>query len=243
MRNKIYKVLATAFAMALVVASPNTCITSHAFGFNADAGNNSEGGMDEMPDDYWSDWENEGSSDSGASDSGASREPSYEEPSYSEPSHDSSSSNESNDNSGSSDNGSSYDSSSSTASAPAAANTGNGKKAENKTVNVTGGQRFRMVTNAEYTVHQIFHCGISRVAFKVVDADGNEVAFKNYVLEKGDDNLWYDNITLAEGVSTEGLTVVAVSGDATYLYTELGVSGVKLNGELALSTIPATDAE
>ena len=42
--RKLYKVLATAFAMALVLASPQTAITSHAFGFNADAPEHEYGG-------------------------------------------------------------------------------------------------------------------------------------------------------------------------------------------------------
>ena len=60
--KKLYKVFATAFAMALVFSTPQATITSHAFGFNADAPegdhSNSGGSIDDI-----------GSPDSGSSSS------------------------------------------------------------------------------------------------------------------------------------------------------------------------------
>ena len=49
------------------------------------------------------------------------------------------------------------------------------------------------------------------------------MAFSTVALEKGEDGLWYANIKFAEGVDATGFTVSATAGDATYLYTELGV--------------------
>lgn len=246
MKNKIYRILATGFALTLIVASPSTCITSHAQGFNLDAGEDTtERG--EMPSDYWDSLDSS-SGYSGAS-SNESSEPAAPAPEYSAPSdsgsHDDGGSSE---NSSYEDNSSSYDSGSSS-SAPAsttpnkAASTGAGKKSNDVTVNVTGGQKFRIVTASDHTTYQVYHCGISRASFKVTDADGNAVAFSEVTLQKGDDNLWYMNISFAKGVDTKDFTVTVTKGDATYLSSNLGVSGIKVNGVLALSTVPATDAK
>lgn len=238
MKNKIYRILATGFALTLIVASPGTCITSHAQGFDIDATMYDDGTT--MPDDAWGD---SSSGDSGAS-SNESSEPAAPAPEYSAPSdsgsHEDSGSYE--------DNSSSYDSGSSS-SAPAsttpnkAASTGAGKKSNDVTVNVTGGQKFRIVTASDHTTYQVYHCGISRASFKVTDADGNAVAFSEVALQKGEDNLWYMNISFAKGVDTKDFTVTVTKGDATYLSSNLGVSGIKVNGVLALSTVPATDAK
>ena len=241
MKNKIYRILATGFALTLIVASPGTCITSHAQGFNLDAGEDAtERG--EMPSDYWDSLDSS-SGDSGAS-SNESSEPAAPAPEYSTPSdsgsHEDSGSYE--------DNSSSYDSGSSS-SAPVsttpnkAASTGAGKKSNDVTVNVTGGQKFRIVTASDHTTYQVYHCGISRASFKVTDADGNAVAFSEVALQKGEDNLWYMNISFAKGVDTKDFTVTVTKGDATYLSSNLGVSGIKVNGVLALSTVPATDSK
>lgn len=248
MKNKIYRILATGFALILIVASPGTCITSHAQGFNLDAGEDTtERG--EMPSDYWDSLDSS-SVDSGAS-SNESSEPAAPAPEYSEPSnsgsHEDSGSYE--DNSSSANSSSTSDSSSSSSSASAsttpnkAASTGAGNKSNDVTVNVTGGQKFRIVTASDHTTYQVYHCGISRASFKVTDADGNAVAFSEVALQKGDDNLWYMNISFAKGVDTKDFTVTVTKGDATYLSSNLGVSGIKVNGVLALSTVPATDAK
>ena len=158
MKNKIYRILATGFALTLIVASPGTCITSHAQGFDIDATMYDDGTT--MPDDYWDSW---ASGDSGAS-SNESSEPAAPTPEYSAPSdsgsHDDGGSSE---NSSYEDNSSSYDSGSSS-SAPAsttpnkAASTGAGKKSNVVTVNVTGGQKFRIVTASDHTTYQVYHC-------------------------------------------------------------------------------------
>lgn len=251
MKNKIYRILATGFALTLIVASPGTCITSHAQGFDIDATEHVSGDG-KMPDDAWGD---SSSSDSGAS-SNESSEPAAPAPEYSAPSdsgsHDDGGSSENSsyeDNSSSVNSSSTSDSSSSSSSAPAsttpnkAASTGAGKKSNDVTVNVTGGQKFRIVTASDHTTYQVYHCGISRASFKVTDADGNAVAFSEVALQKGDDNLWYMNISYAKGVDTKDFTVTVTKGDATYLSSNLGVSGIKVNGVLALSTVPATDAK
>lgn len=245
MKNKIYRILATGFALTLIVASPGTCITSHALGFDIDATMYDDGTT--MPDDAWGD---SSSGDSGAS-SNESSEPAAPAPEYSAPSdsgsHEDSGSYE--DNSSSANSSSTSDSSSSSSSAPAsttpnkAASTGAGKKSNDVTVNVTGGQKFRIVTASDHTTYQVYHCGISRASFKITDADGNAVAFSEVALQKGDDNLWYMNISYAKGVDTKDFTVTVTKGDATYLSSNLGVSGIKVNGILALSTVPATDAK
>lgn len=251
MKNKIYRILATGFALTLIVASPGTCITSHAQGFNIDAGEDTtERG--EMPSDYWDSLDSS-SGDSGAS-SNESSEPAAPAPEYSEPSnsgsHEDSGSYE--DNSSSANSSSTSDSSSSSSSASTsssnnasnkAASTGAGNKSNDVTVNVTGGQKFRIVTASDHTTYQVYHCGISRASFKVTDADGNAVAFSEVTLQKGEDNLWYMNISFAKGVDTKDFTVTVTKGDATYLSSNLGVSGIKVNGVLALSTVPAIDAE
>lgn len=233
MKKNIYKILATAFAMALMVASPATAITSHAYGFNANS--------PEDTTDYGMRPSGGGSSDSGSSDSGSSSS-SYDSSSHSSESSDS----------GSSHSDDSYDSGSSyggghgfNANSPEdTTNYGvrpSTNSANDVTVNVTGGQKFRSVMNADHTVYQVYHCGISRATFVVADDKGNTVAFKNVALEQGEDNLWYLNIKFADGVDTKGYVVGVTKGDATYLKTELGVSGLKINGTVVLSTVPETD--
>lgn len=206
--RKMYKVFATGFALALVLASPQTAITSHAFGFNIDAPEHDYAGDSDfsLPD-----------PDAGSSGSG-----SFE-----------SSSSSGSDSSGgglSYDGGSSSDGGTSV-SAPA-------KNPNDVTVGVEGGQKFRIVMAGDHTSFQIFHCGVSRATFTVGNADGTGVAYKTVALAKGEDNLWYANITFAEGVDTADYAVGVTKGDANYLYTELGVSGIKLNGTLVLSTVP-----
>ena len=85
---------------------------------------------------------------------------------------------------------------------------------------------------------QIFHCGISRATFTVGNADGTGVAYKTVALAKGEDNLWYANITFAEGVDTADYAVGVTKGDANYLYTELGVSGIKIKRNFCPPSTP-----
>ena len=243
MKNNMYKVLAAACAMAVVVASPAMTMTTHAHGFNIDAGHD-DGGDVTVDDNYWDNYW----SDSSSNDSSSSSEPSYDEPtfeepsapsyeepsapSYEEPSYSDNSASNSNA-SVSNSNASVSNSNGGAATAPRAAGNAN-----SKTVNVEGGQKFKIVMNADHTAYQVYHCGINRATFNVADKEGNAVAFSTVALEKGEDGLWYANIKFAEGVDTTGFTVSATAGDATYLYTELGVSGIKVNGVAALSTVP-----
>ncbi len=234
MKNNMYKVLAAACAMAVVVASPAMTMTTHAHGFNINAGEDNGGnvtGDDNYWDNYWSD--SSSSNDGGSS----SSEPSYDEPTFEEPSAPSEAPSYS-DNSASGSNVSSSNSNGGAATAPRAAGNAN-----SKTVNVEGGQKFKIVMNADHTAYQVYHCGINRATFNVADKEGNAVAFSTVALEKGEDGLWYANIKFAEGVDTTGFTVSATPGDATYLYTELGVSGIKVNGVAALSTVPVVETK
>ena len=209
--KRVYKVLATAFVMGLVLTSLKMTITSHAFGFNADAPG-SEWGDSGSIDDMGS-LDEGSSSDSGSSDSGSS-----------------SSGGSSYDSSSSYDSGSSYDGGSYT---PATK-----KNPNDIAMGVEGGQKFHMVMADDHKSFQIYHCGISRATYTVGNADGTGVAYKTASLAKGDDNLWYVNITFADDVDTIDYAVGMTKGDANYLYTELSVSGIKINGALALSTVP-----
>lgn len=225
MKKNIYRILATAFAMAIMVTSPATTLTTHAVGLNANAGSD---GVDrgERPADY-------GHSSSESSTPSEPSTPSKPSTSYSEPSvsysEPSSSSNSGSSNSGSSNSGSS------TVAAP--------KNPNDVIVRVAGGQAFRNVMNADHTTYQVYHCGNSKVTFTVTDAKGNAVAYKTVTLEQGEDKLWYENITFADDVDVKGLTLNVTKGDATYLSTELGVSGIKINGTVVLSTVPAETAK
>lgn len=237
----MYKVLAAACAMAVVVASPAMTMTTHAQGFNIDAGED-HGGDVTVDNDYWS---NQSWVEDSGNDSSSSSEPSYDEPTFEEPSAPSYEAPSYSDNSASNSNASvsnsnasSSNSNGGTATAPKAA-----RNANSMTVNVEGGQKFKIVMNADHTAYQVYHCGINKATFKAADKEGNAVAFSTVALEKGEDGLWYANIKFAEGVDTTGFTVSATAGDATYLYTELGVSGIKVNGVAALSTVPVVETK
>ena len=243
--KKLYRLLAAVFAVALIVASPATAITSHALGFNGNFdGPDDTTDYGEAPE--ITDWDDFlYNDDSSSSDNGSS----YDEPSEPAPapvpepapSVDNSSSH----NTVSYDSGSSHDGGSSSISTSSNSSVSNAPKnnSNDKVVSVTGGQKFRIVMNADHTAYQVYHCGISRASFAVTNAEGNAVAFSTVALEKGDDGLWYLNTTFAEGVDTKDFTITVTKGDATYLSTTLGVSGIKLNGTVALSTVPATEAK
>lgn len=230
MKKNIYKILATTLALTIMAASPMATINSYALGFNGDSEGHDDSGNN-LSADRW-DWMDSSPSNSGSSSDSSSSysEPSYSEPSYSEPSHSGGSSD-----SGSSDSGSS-DSGSSTVSAPK-------KNPNDMVVRVTDGQLFRIIMSTDHISYQVLHCGISRVSFEAVDADGNAVKYSTVKLEKGEDGLWYINTKFAEGVDTEGFNVAVTDGDASYLANTLGVSGIKINGTVVLSTVPATDAK
>lgn len=212
MKKNIYRILAAVFAMAIMVSSPATTLTTYAQGFNADAYDDTDYGK--RP----SSSSSESSESYTEPSSSSNSEPST---SYSEPS----TSHSSSSNSGSSDSGSS------TVETP--------KNPNDVIVRVAGGQTFRNVMNADHTTYQVYHCGDSKVTFTVTDAKGNAVAYKTVKLEQGEDKLWYENITFADNVDVKDLTLNVTKGDATYLSTELGVSGIKINGTVVLSTVPA----
>lgn len=222
MKKNTYKILASAFALGLFVASPATSVTTHAQGFTGADSNEYYDG-----DDGVSVWENS-SSDSGSSSSSDSS--SSHENSSNSGSHDSGSSN-----GGSGYSGGSYDGGSSDngSAAPAPVSV-----PHSFTTNAGDGQTFRIVENAAHTSYQVMHCGNTIAVIAVADADGNTVAYKTVAVAQGEDNLWYLNITLADGVDATGYTVKVSKGDVTYLSTTLGVSGIKINGALALSTVP-----
>lgn len=261
--KKLYKILAVTFAFALIVASPATIITSHAQGLNADSptyvddsepmhsdsGSSYGDGLGFNPDSpEHSDgdgrrpdnaWENSSSSDSGSS----SNESSAPAPA---PSVNSSSSNSGSNESNEPAPAPSYNSSSSNNGSSSSVSTSNhstAKSVNDITVNVTGGQKFRIVMSTDHTTYQVYHCGDSKATFAVSDADGNAVAYSTVKLEKGEDKLWYINTTFAKDVDTKDFTVTVTKGDATYLSTTLGVSGIKLNGTVALSTVPVKEAK
>ncbi|MCM1253976.1 MAG: hypothetical protein NC321_14250 [Clostridium sp.] len=227
--KKLNKIFAVMFALALILALPNQAMTAHAQGFTGTDGGYECGRT--MPDDYWSSGSNSGSSSSssGSSSSGSSDSGS----SYSEPSYDGGSS-------------SSYDGGSSSSSDNGGSSSSAPKKnANDVTMNVTGGQKFRVVMNFNHTYYEVYHCGISKATFSVADKDGNPVYYKNITVTQGDDGLWYLDIVFADEVDTTGYVVGLSKGDASYLSTELGVSGIRIAGNVVLSTAtaPATDTE
>ncbi len=107
------------------------------------------------------------------------------------------------------------------------------------TVSAGGAQPFRIVMNSAHTAYDVYHCGIKQGTVTVTDTDGNPVAYKAVKVEQGEDNLWYMNITFAEGVDTGKLTVTLGNTCASYVAKELGISGLKVNGTVVLSTVAA----
>ena len=108
---------------------------------------------------------------------------------------------------------------------------------------VTGGQKFRITKDPTRSIFNIYHMGDRKVSFVAKDEDGNEVLYSAVTLEKGDDGLWYLNVTYPATVDTTTITMEVRTGDATYLSTTLGVSGIKMNGVLAISTVPVAETE
>lgn len=225
--KKLNKIFAVMFALALIFVLPNHAMTAHAQGFVGDWDGGYECGR-ERPEgtsitDYLTNESSSGSSSS--SDSGSS---------YSEPSYDSSSSY---------DSGSSYDGGSSSSDNGGSSSSAPKRSANDVTMNVTGGQKFRVVMNFNHTYYEVYHCGISKATFSVADKDGNPVYYKNITVTQGDDGLWYLDIVFADGVDTTGYVAGLSKGDASYLSTELGVSGIRIAGNVVLSTVPVTDAK
>ena len=244
MKKNILKVLATTFAVGLFVASPSATITSHAFGFNADANDTSNRGTDDDADAFWDAYQN------GSNDSSSDTVVDYDEPSqpeYTEPAQpantgsSSSSANESYSGGSSSNSASSNTASGNGGSTVSAPSTAKDPNAFN--VQVTGGQKFRITKDPTRSIFNIYHMGDRKVSFVAKDEDGNEVSYSTINLEKGDDGLWYLNVTYPATVDTTTITMEVRTGDETYLSTTLGVSGVKMNGTLAVSTVPVAETE
>ncbi len=222
--KKLYKILAAAFAMALVAASPYTAIISHAQGFTGFDGGYYEQDF-EMTDDYWGD----------------ATEPSYSEPSYSEPSYDSGSSD-----SGSGDSESSYsapsgDSGNGGNSGGGAATAPSGLATKGNTKTIEGYETFRQVNKAKVGRVAIYHCGIEQYTAQLMDAGGNAVAFWYANLyQDTETGKFYLNLVTEDGVDTAGYTVCTWKGSIDYL-PELGMNGVTLNGVVVAE--PAATAE
>lgn len=243
--KKLYKVLAAAFAFALVLASPNMAITSHAFGFDADASEDTSG-AGYCSDEHTAEWNAE--YDSSPSDSSSSSSESQNSGNHDSGNHDSGSSDSGNHDSGSSDSGSSYggglgfnaNAHEDTSGDGAAPGTVPPKNPNDLSMGTTGGQSFRIVMSDDHTSYNVYHCGIVRAGFDVTDLEKNPVVYKTVALEQGEDNLWYVNITIEGNADPmTSYSVRTVKGDRTYLYTTLGVSGIKVNGVLLMSTVPA----
>ena len=224
--KRFYKLFAAVFAFALIAASPAATITSHALGFNPGAHDDKDRGG--RPSDYGT----------GGSGSNGSTETSQSAPKVED--------------SGSGNSGSGFNQNAHDDKDRGGKPSDDWNKADsnNVVVSVTGGQSFRSVMNKDHTAYEVYHKGVRVASFAVTDAKGNVVAFSTVKLEKGEDGLWYLNITLPEGVDVKGLTVALTKGDLAYLASELGVSGIQLNGAVMLLTTtaeeekaPATDKD
>ena len=260
--KKLYKILATTLALALMVASPLTTVTVQAAGGGFTSGTHDDTDNGEMPDDYWSSrGYGDPSDDSGSTDSGNSG--STETSSNPTPSNpvpkveDSGSNNGGSDNGGSNNGGSDYsepaqstdnsssgnsgstDSGSVSTDSNVQDNTNQGTVSENPndvTTSVEGGQSFRSVMDKEHTQYDVFHKGSGVASFNVTDKDGNKVEFETVMLEQDKDGLWYLNITFAEDVDVEGLILNLLKGDLAYLADELGIAGIQINGKVVMPT-------
>lgn len=238
--KKMYGIFATMFALALVVASPVGTLTARAegLGFNPNTHDSTHYG--ERPDNYWD-------NDSDSSSSGSSTPaPKVDD-----------SSNNNGDGSSSSDSSSNSDNSNNNESNNEGGGLGFNSDAHDDTsygerpgdywskndpndvaTKVEGGQTFRSVMNKEHTQYDVYHKGSSVASFSVTDKDGKRVEFKTVTLEKGEDGLWYLNITFAEGVDVKGLVLNLLKGDLAYLAKELGITGIQINGEVVMLTNP-----
>lgn len=167
--KKFYKVLATSFALSLIVASPATCITSHALGFNADSPEHSDGDG-KMPDDYWSQGSNSGSSESSGSSNSVST---HTEVVY----------NEAGEaqtvvvGGGSSSVKSNYTPGSQTS---------------------AGKQDFREVVDAGAGTYKVIHCGSEKMTFTLKGADGKAKAADSITLKTLADGRWAINFAVKD---------------------------------------------
>ena len=232
------RLLATTFALALVIASPVTSVTTHAadgLGWNVNAHDDTNYG--ERPSAYWSNGSST-SSGSGSSSSSSSSSRSSNSSSSSSSSH--------SDASGSgSDSGSvSYVYSEDGEmhveySAPEPVGDANWAAVNansNDTKATAGKEAFRSVMSGDHKAYDIYHKGVSVATFIVAGEDGKAVQYNNVTVKAGDDGLYYAEITMPAGVDTTGMTVALTKGDASYLSITLGITGIKLNGEIVFLT-------
>jgi len=227
----ISKLAAVMLSMALAVfAMPTATMTVHA-GHNDDINDGLahpseeagyQSGGESFVDDSSSDSGSSSSSDSGYSDS------SYSDSSSGSGSYDSGSSG-----SGSYDSGSSNaDSGSSQASAPVVS------VSRGNTVTVPGYETWRQINKLAEGKSSVYHCGIEQYTLQLTDADGNAVACKSVSMMQSTDGKWYLNVATADGVDTIGYVISTYKGSATYL-PKLGISGVMLNGVVAVEALTA----
>lgn len=210
--KKLYKLMVTMFAIALIVASPVGSLTAQAARDNTDYG--------ERPSDYGKGGSTTEEKSEPApapapkvEDSGSSNESHYEEPANNSRTEQSSN---------------------------AQNNTQPKNDANDVVTKVEGGQPFRSVMDKEHTQYDVYHKGINVASFSVTDKDGNKVEYETVALEKGKDGLWYLNITFAKGVDVKDLVLNLLKGDLAYLAKELGITGIQINGEVVTLTNPET---
>lgn len=242
MKKNIYKILATTFALALVAATPAATMTTHAagtgMGLNKDAHDDHDYG-----DEPSSSSSSSGSSSSSSSGSGSSSS------SGSSGSGSSSSSGmglnpNAHDDHDYGDEPSDYWSSSYSGGesynpTPVGdANWDAVKSNPNDSKANAGKESFRSVMSSDKKQYDVYHKGISVATFIVAGADGKAVQYSNVTVKAGDDGKYYVEIATPAGVDATGFTVALTKGDASYLYTTLGISGIKLNGEISLLTAP-----
>lgn len=225
MKKNIYKILATTFALALVAATPVATMTTYAegMGLNKDAHDDTHYG--DRPSDGGV-FGNSSSSSSSSAGTGWGLNPNaHDDTDYGDRPSDSS--------------GSSYSGGESYNSAPVGdANWEAVKGNPNDSKANAGKESFRSVMSSDKKQYDVYHKGISVATFIVAGADGKAVQYSNVTVKAGDDGKYYVEIATPAGVDATGFTVALTKGDASYLYTTLGISGIKLNGEISLLTSP-----
>lgn len=177
--KKFYKVLATSFALSLIVASPATCITSHALGFNADSPEHSNGDG-KRPDNPWGDWN---SGDSGSSESSGSS------------------------NSGSTHTEVVYNEAGEAQTVVVGGGSSSVKSNYTPGSQTSAGkQDFREVIDAGAGTYKVIHCGSEKMTFTLKGADGKAKAADSITLKTLADGRWAINFAVKDAT---GCTVGA----------------------------------
>lgn len=242
MKKNIYKILATTFALALVVITPAATMTTHAEGMGLNKNAHDDTHYGDRPSDGGkfgnssssssSSAGSSSSSSSGSSGSGSSSSSgmglnpnAHDDTDYGERPSDSW--------------GSSYSVGESYDPTPVGdANWEAVKGNPNDSKANAGKESFRSVMSSDKKQYDVYHKGISVATFIVAGADGKAVQYSNVTVKAGDDGKYYVEIATPAGVDATGFTVALTKGDASYLYTTLGISGIKLNGEISMLTAP-----